>query len=297
MSERKSRRFLSADSSIKDDLQDIFASAEDSYDYIKNVSYILKEVEERIANLDRVIKEYTNSAEDDQDTNEEKLVEIVEFCASISDSFEKLTELLASSSDDQMEETKKNRVVLMNLANSYKKINDSITEIIESLERARASRQSLEKAMLDATAKITFIYDTIHSQATIMSFFKNILADRLPLILPKLELMADEILQDKGYDSNGKKKDTVLNLLNMVWVQIKNNMVQLVATSLVVAFMRNYRQQQDANAKAQQPAPVVQTISQEDLDKLNKELADQKELNRLLIERAKKNGKRVEPNP
>jgi len=267
--EERRRRFLSTKNTMKDDLQDIFASTESSYMYLRDISDHIFTVSDDIEKLKTILVDHAKDAEVSFEAGTTRLTEITEFCDSISETLDKLVDSLTANSESNTEELKKNRNGLVGLANTYRAMSDSIKEIKKLVETNNDSSECISNILRSLESKIELISSTINSQKSIILFFKNVNEEELPRILPKSVIAINEYLKEKGYDSQGNKKEPLNYIFYLFIIQLRNNLLSFLAILLLSYFANSWYAQKSQQTAVSNLVDQVKTLSDK-VDTLNK---------------------------
>lgn len=230
-------RLLPASNSTKEDLQEIYASAEASYQNTRLLAEYIPELSDKLIELRLLMEEYQRNNSSSHEDHEEQLNEIIEFCNSISDSFGKLVEALTNNIQYTSEENKKIRNILLSLATNYKNMQAAIIGIKSSLESNLTKQQQDELHIKQVAVKIDEIYAHLTKS---IRFLKNINDDDIITFLPRLNIVIDELLQEKGYDSDGKKKERINLFFETIWNHMKFNIINMLIAALLIWILNNY---------------------------------------------------------
>lgn len=269
------RRFLPTNSEVKQDLQEIFASTEATYLNIRDILSITNDMEKAIEKLQTMLASYTQTSSDNMEDGDDKLNQIIEFCSSISDSFEKLVETLSTESEMQQEETKKNRTILSNVAATYKTIYNQLISIKASLDEAMSDRKKIDSTIREVTAKIDLIYVALQTHAPLVLFFKNMKDEEVLRLLPTLQIVIAEILKEKGYSSTGEKKDPIIIFTNLIFTQVRNNLVSIIAALIMIWLVNGW-------VAATNKSIVTSTPQKQELEDMRMRVGTMEEVNKKL---------------
>jgi hypothetical protein len=279
MADDRRRRFLPANSEVKEDLQEIYASTEAAYLDIRDILSITNDMEKALEKLQSMLSAYTENSSDNMEDGDEKLNQIIQFCSSISDSFERLVETLSTESETQIEETRKNRSILSGVAGTYKTIYNQLVAIKASLDEAMADRRKIDVTLKEAMAKIDLIYTALQAHSPIILFFKNMKDDEVLRLLPTLQIAIAELLKERGFNPlTGEKKEPIIILSNLILSQIKTNFIGILASLMMMLLVNSWLSSTNK---------TVTTTQKVELDEVRGKLSTLEEANKRLLEELK----------
>lgn len=279
MADDRRRRFLPANSEVKEDLQEIYASTEAAYLDIRDILSITNDMEKALEKLQSMLSAYTENSSDNMEDGDEKLNQIIQFCSSISDSFERLVETLSTESETQIEETRKNRSILSGVAGTYKTIYNQLVAIKVSLDEAMADRRKIDVTLKEAMAKIDLIYTALQAHSPIILFFKNMKDDEVLRLLPTLQIAIAELLKERGFNPlTGEKKEPIIILSNLILSQIKTNFIGILASLMMMLLVNSWLSSTNK---------TVTTTQKVELDEVRGKLSTLEEANKRLLEELK----------